>query len=206
LGYFIYTDESTPMTDITQILNEIQDGQRQRAEELLPLVYTELRRLAAQKMARESPNHTLNPTALVHEAFIRMVGQKDMPRWESRLHFYCAAAQAMRRILIDRARKKLGKKYGGGRRKQSLSDVESKISSDDRNLIDLMALDEALTRLESADKQCADLVKLRYYAGLSMDDAAQALGISPRTADSWWAYSRAFLATAMGGGDNSVNG
>jgi RNA polymerase sigma factor (TIGR02999 family) len=185
------------MNDVTQILSDIQNGQSQRAGDLLPLVYDELRRLASQRMARELPGQTLSPTALVHEAFLRLVGRDDLPRWENRVHFYRAAAQAMRRILIDRARRKMGPKQGGSLKRQPLIDsADDGVLSHDA-LLEVIALDEALSRLEQADPRSAELIKLRFFAGLSLDDAAAALGISPRTADSWWAYGRAFLAAEM---------
>lgn len=185
------------MNDVTQILSDIQNGQSQRAGDLFPLVYEELRRLASQRMAKELPGQTLSPTALVHEAFVRMVGRGDAPRWENRVHFYRAAAQAMRRILIDRARRRMGPKQGGSLKRQPLADAADEGVLNQDALLEIIALDEALARLEQTDPRTAELIKLRFFAGLSLDDAACAIGISPRTADTWWAYGRAFLAAEM---------
>jgi RNA polymerase sigma factor (TIGR02999 family) len=177
------------MSDVTRILNAIEQGDAKVANELLPLVYEELRRLAAQKMSQEHPGQTLQATALVHEAYVRLVGQ-EVQDWNSRTHFFTAAAQAMRRILIDNARRKQRLKHGGGRQKIDLQDIEPAIEvpSDD-----LIALDEALTRLAQKDKVKADLVKLRYFAGLTLEQAADLLGLSERTAKRYWAHARAWL-------------
>ena len=188
---------SKPMPDVTHILQAIDSGDAKAAGELLPLVYDELRKLAAQRMAGESPDHTLGPTALVHEAYLRLVG-KDDPGWQNRGHFFAAAAEAMRRILIDSARRKDRIKHGGGRARQELA--EGMLSGfDDR--IDLLALDDALSKLEREDAAKAELVKLRFFAGLSVEEAAAILKISRATADRWWTYARAFLYCQMQGDD-----
>ncbi len=177
------------MTDVTQILNAIEQGDAKEADKLLPLVYEELRLLAAQKMSQESPGQTLQATALVHEAYIRLVGSEDR-NWNSRGHFFAAAAEAMRRILIENARRKRSRKYGGDRRRVDIDNVELAIEglSDD-----LIVLDEALGELSKKDKVKADLVKLRYFAGLTCAQAAKMLGISRSTANEHWAYARAWL-------------
>lgn len=177
------------MSDITQILQAIDSGDAKAAGELLPLVYEELRTLAEQRMKGESPDHTLEPTALVHEAYIRLVGKAD-PGWQNRAHFFAAAAEAMRRILIDSARRKSRLRHGGNHAKVELVD-QIAMGLDDR--IDLLTMDEALAKLELEDAAKAKLVKLRFFAGLSVDEAAAILAISRATADRWWAYARAFL-------------
>ena len=177
------------MTDVTRILTAIEQGDAQAADELLPLVYEELRLLAAQKMAQESPGQTLQATALVHEAYIRLVGSKD-GNWNSRGHFFAAAAEAMRRILIENARRKGRRKYGGEHRRVDIDAEELAIEAPSD---DLIALDEALEKLSTKDKVKADLVKLRYFAGLTCDQAAKILGISRSTAYEHWAYARAWL-------------
>ncbi len=188
------------MTDVTRILNAIEQGDAQVADELLPLVYEELRLLAAQKMSQESPGQTLQATALVHEAYIRLVGS-EARNWNSRGHFFAAAAEAMRRILIESARRKKSRKYGGGRRRVDIDNVELAIegSSDD-----LIVLDEALENLSKKDKVKADLVKLRYFAGLTCAQAAKMLGISRSTANEHWAYARAWLHAETTKGDKST--
>ncbi len=177
-------------TDVTNILNDAQGGDPTASETLLPLVYAELRRLAAARMAQEQPGLTLQPTALVHEAYIRLVGGSGEPKWENRGHFFAAAAEAMRRILIDEARKRLAAKRGGGGKRQTLplEQVAQPESSED-----LLALNEALEKLTIANSQIAELVKLRYFAGLTNKQAAECLGIASRTADNYWAYAKAFL-------------
>jgi len=177
------------MSDVTRILTAIESGDAKAADELLPLVYEELRRLAAAKMSRELPGQTLQATALVHEAYIRLVGSQD-PNWSGRTHFFAAAAEAMRRILIDYARRKRRLKRGGGQQKVSLTDAEpaAEYPSDD-----LIALDEALVRLAEMDKTKADLVKLRYFAGLTLEQAAAVLNLPERTAKRYWAHARAWL-------------
>jgi RNA polymerase sigma factor (TIGR02999 family) len=185
------------MSDVTRILSAIEHGEPQAAEDLLPLVYDELRRLATAKMAHEKPGQTLQATALVHDAYLRLVDTVKVQSWNSRGHFFSAAAEAMRRILVENARRKRSWKAGGGHRRVELSDVEPAV--EDRR-IDLLALDEALAQLKAKDKRKADLVKLRYFAGLTNEQAAQALGISPSTADNDWAYARSWLRLAMVGG------
>jgi RNA polymerase sigma factor (TIGR02999 family) len=186
------------MSDVTHLLDAAVAGDRQAAAELLPLVYDELRRLAAARMAAERPGHTLDATALVHEAYLRLVAgggpDAEEPHWEGRGHFFAAAAEAMRRILVEHARRKRSRKRGGDRRRDALAPEE--IAAPERSP-DLLALDEALERLAVADATVAELVKLRYFAGLTIKDAAALLGISPRTADSYWAYARAWLAADL---------
>src|SRR5262245_2701194 len=184
------------MTDVTRLLDAAAAGDRQAAAGLLPLVYDELRRLAADKLARESPDHTLNATALVHEAYLRLVAADKSREWDGRTHFFAAAAEAMRRILVDHARHKKSQKRGGGRgRAQFREDARAAAEGPD----EILAVDEALAGLTATDSQAAELVKLRYFAGLSIDEAAQALNISPRSADRLWAYARAWLQRAVGG-------
>jgi RNA polymerase sigma factor (TIGR02999 family) len=182
------------MTDVTKILSQIESGDPSAAEQLLPLVYDELRKLAAAKLAQEKPGQTLQATALVHEAYIRLIGPADHG-WESRGHFFAAAAEAMRRILVENARHKKRLKHGGGRQRVGLeeADILSEIPSDD-----LLALDEALKNLEVKDKRKATLVQLRYFSGLTIEQAADAMGVSTTTAAEWWAYSRAWLHREMG--------
>jgi RNA polymerase sigma factor (TIGR02999 family) len=178
------------MSRITQILSAIEAGDPQSVEQLLPLVYDELRALAAYQMARESPGQTLQPTALVHEAYVRLVDQEQLQRWNSRGHFFAAAAEAMRRILVEHARHKGTVKAGGDRRRQDLADIEGPAAESD---VDLLALNEALEKLEREDKRKAQVVKLRFFAGLTIKETAQALGISESTADSDWAFARCWL-------------
>ena len=178
------------MTEVTRILRQIEQGEPVAAERLLPLVYDELKKLAAARLAHELPGQTLQPTALVHEAYVRLVDVEQAQGWKSRGHFFAAAAEAMRRILVDAARRKRREKHGGNRQRVSLDDV-APAAPDLRH--DLLALDAALTRLASQDPQAARLVELRHFAGLSVPEAAQVLGISPRTADRVWAYARAWL-------------
>ena len=184
------------MSDVTQLLDAAAGGDRQAAAELLPLVYGELRKLAAAKLAQEKPGQTLVATALVHEAYVRLVDQTTPQTWESRGHFFATAAEAMRRILIERARQKGSLKRGGEKQRVPLEDVAA--SSDDGSE-DLLALDEALKRLAASDPQAVELVKLRYFAGLTMDEAALALGISPRTAYYAWDYARSWLRQQIRG-------
>jgi len=176
--------------DVTRMLSEIESGDEDAAEKLLPLVYEELRRLAAAKMAGESPGHTLQPTALVHDAYVRMVDVAQAQNWNSRGHFFAAAAEAMRRILVERARSKNQKKCGGDRRRIELNE---NISIAAERPIDLLALDEALSEFESREPRKAALVKLRFFAGMTRDEAASALGISSTTADRYWTYARLWL-------------
>jgi RNA polymerase sigma factor (TIGR02999 family) len=182
------------MTDVTRILSAIEQGEPHAAEQLLPLVYDELRRLASQKLAQEKPGQTLQATALVHEAYLRLVDVEKAQHWDSRGHFFAAAAEAMRRILVEKARRKGGGKHGGGRTRQELDPerIAAPQAADD-----LLALDEALTRLEAAEPQVAELVKLRYFAGLTIPQAAAHLGIAPRTADAWWSYAKAWFQAAL---------
>ncbi|MFO0810784.1 MAG: ECF-type sigma factor [Gemmataceae bacterium] len=181
------------MNDVTQLLNAIDRGDRHAADRLLPLVYDELRRLAAAQMARETPGQTLDATALVHEAYLRLVGDH---RFADRGHFFRVAAEAMRRVLIDRARRKRRIKSGGGRERVPLSDAEP---AADAPADDVLALDEALDRFAALDPVKAELVKLRYFAGLSEEDAAAALGVSRATASRYWTYARAWLINALEG-------
>jgi RNA polymerase sigma factor (TIGR02999 family) len=178
------------MADVTQILNAIEQGDEHAAEQLLPLVYGALRKLAAEKMAQEKPGHTFQATALVHEAYVRLVDVDKPQPWNSRGHFFAAAAEAMRRILVEQARRKQADKHGGGRLRV---DLPEDLADPDARSDDLVALDEALSRLESHDPDAARLVKLRYFAGLSHQDAAEALGISRGAADRLWALGRAWL-------------
>ncbi|MHC4144978.1 MAG: sigma-70 family RNA polymerase sigma factor [Planctomycetota bacterium] len=179
------------MTDVTRILNAIEQGDARVTEELLPLVYEELRLLAAQKMSQEPPGQTLQATALVHEAYLRLAGAEDR-NWDNKGHFFKAAAEAMRRILIENARRKKSPKHGGDRRKVDLN--ESILVLGDRVPAETMiALDEALDKLTEKDNIKADVVRLRYFAGLTSEQAAKVLKISPTTAKRYWAYSRAWL-------------
>jgi RNA polymerase sigma factor (TIGR02999 family) len=178
------------VTNVTHILNAIEQGDRQAAAQLLPLVYDELRRLAAQKLAREAPGQTLQATALVHEAYLRLVDVAQAQNWNSRGHFFVAAAEAMRRILIERARRRATHKHGGDHRRLELDQVELTRDDQSQRLLDL---DEALDALERHDAQAAQLVKLRYFAGLTHQQAAEALGLGRRAADRLWALARAWL-------------
>jgi len=180
------------MSEVTRILSAIEQGDLHAAEQLLPLVYDELRKLAAHKLAREKPGQTLEATALVHEAYIRLVDVGQAQHWNSRGHFFAAAAEAMRRILVDQARKKKSQKHGGGLERFPLEQVEIGAP---QPAVDLLAVNDALEKFERLDKGAADLVKLRYYAGLTLPQAAEALGISSSTADRQWAYARAWLNT-----------
>ena len=183
------------MSDVTRILGAIERGDPSAAEQLLPLVYDELRKLAAQKMAREAPGQTLQATALVHEAYLRLVDEAAVRHWDSRGHFFAAAAEAMRRILVEAARRKQAAKHGGGRQRQEL-DAEA-IAAPEPEL-DLLALDAALGRLAEHDPLKAKLVELRYFAGLTGDQAAAVLDLSPSTADRQWVYTRAWLRRELG--------
>jgi RNA polymerase sigma factor (TIGR02999 family) len=185
------------MSDVTRLLNAIEQGDPHAADQLLPLVYTELRRLAARKLAREAPGQTLDATALVHEAYLRLVGDDPERSWDSRGHFFAAAAEAMRRILVDNARRKRSRKRGGGQVRQELD--EARLPAP-QPTDDLLALDEALNKLAAKDKVKADLVQLRYFAGLTLEQAAQVLGLSRSTADRYWAYARAWLHQEITGG------
>jgi RNA polymerase sigma factor (TIGR02999 family) len=178
------------MSEVTRILHAIAEGDPHASSQLLPLVYGELRKLAAQKLARETPGQTLQPTALVHEAYLRLVGADEEQHWDSRGHFIAAAAEAMRRILVEIARQKASLKRGGDR--DRVDAVESLLAAPEPRE-DLMALDAALTKLALTDTQAAELVQLRYFAGLPMWEIAEILGISLRTADRLWAFARAWL-------------
>jgi RNA polymerase sigma factor (TIGR02999 family) len=178
------------MNEVTQILGAMQQGDLKAANELLPLVYQELRRLAAFKMANESPGHTLQPTALVHEAWLRLVDKDSQAQFQNRAHFFGAAAEAMRRILIDNARRKLAQKHGGGRQRLDIQDVDVAAEAKDD---ELLAVHEALDKFAAQDKEKAELVKLRYFAGLSFEEVAEVLNISVPTANRWWAFARAWL-------------
>jgi RNA polymerase sigma factor (TIGR02999 family) len=182
------------VSEVTQILSAIQQGDPRAADQLLPLVYDELRKLAAQKLAHEKPGHTLQATALVHEAYLRLVSQEKAPSFKDRGHFFAAAATAMRHILVDNARRKLTQKRGAGRRRQPLEAVAAPEPD-----AELLALNEALHKLAAADAQKARLVELRYFAGLTGEQAAEVLGISPTTADRHWAYARAWLQAEVRG-------
>ena len=177
------------MSEVTQILTALEHGRNEAAEELLPLVYAELRRLAAYYLSRERPGQTLQATALVHEAYLRLVGSEE-PRWEGRRHFFAAAAEAMRRILIEVARHKNPPKHGSGLERIDLQDIQL---ADVPPAEELLALDEALTRLAAVDPETAELVKLRFFAGLTEGQAAELMGMSRRTAARAWAYARAWL-------------
>jgi RNA polymerase sigma factor (TIGR02999 family) len=182
------------MTELTRILDQIHQGDPSAAEQLLPLVYAELRQLAVQRLAQEKPGQTLQATALVHEAYLRLVGADPQQSWHSRGHFFSAAAEAMRRILVENARRKRGLKYGGDRQRQPLDPncIAAPEAADD-----LLALDEALTRLAATEPKVAELVKLRYFAGLTIPQAAAQLQISPRTADAWWSYAKAWFRATL---------
>jgi RNA polymerase sigma factor (TIGR02999 family) len=184
------------MSDVTELLAAVDRGDQHAAAQLLPLVYDELRRLAAARLAAEPSGNTLQPTALVHEAYLRLVGSPGGDRWDHRGHFFAAAAEAMRRILIDDARRKAAARHGGAMQRQAL-DPDGAPSPEPRE--DLLALDEALGRLESEGPLKANLVKLRYFTGLSLAEAAAALNLSERTAGRYWAYARAWLRRAVEG-------
>jgi RNA polymerase sigma factor (TIGR02999 family) len=178
------------VSDVTRILEAAQQGDPKAAEELLPMVYEELRRLAAHKMANEAAAQTLQPTALVHEAWLRLVSKEAQAQFQNRAHFFGAAAEAMRRILIERARRKRALRHGGGQQRVDVQEVEIASPSDDDQL---MAVNEALDKLTAQHQAEAELVKLRYFVGMTNDEAAKALGISPRTAKYYWTHARAWL-------------
>ena len=188
------------MSEVSRILSAIDQGDPHAAEQLLPLVYDELRKLAAQKLAQEKPGQTLQATALVHEAYLRLVGNGEEPRWDNRRHFFGAAAEAMRRILVENARRKQMHKHGGGRQRRDL-DAEALAAPEPD--VDLLALDAALRRLAAQDPLKARLVELRYFAGLTGDQAAAALGMSASSADRLWVYTRAWLRRELGLGAES---
>jgi RNA polymerase sigma factor (TIGR02999 family) len=182
------------MSELTELLNALQGGDAHAADRLLPMVYDELRRLAARQLAGEKPGQTLDATALVHEAYLRLIGPVQPRSYEDRRHFFTVAATAMRRILIDNARRKRTQKRGGGRQRQPLDGLAAPVPDEE-----LLALDEALEQLAAKDPQKARLVELRYFAGLTGAEAAEVLGISASTADRYWAYARAWLQTAVRG-------
>ena len=182
------------MTEVTHILSAIEQGDPQAAGQLLPLVYEELRKMAAQRLAQEKPGQTLQATALVHEAYLRLVDVAKVQHWNSRGHFFAAAAEAMRRILIERARHKGRLRHGGGLRRADLLDAEVAASTNDEQVL---LLDDALTRLAAARPQAAELVKLRFFAGLTLEEVAPLLDLSPRTARRLWAFARAWLRRDM---------
>jgi RNA polymerase sigma factor (TIGR02999 family) len=181
------------MSDVTRILSAIEEGDPASARQLLPLVYNELRKLAAQKLAQEAPGQTLQATALVHEAYLRLVGSEKDQHWDSRRHFFAAAAEAMRRILIDKARHKQSAKGGGALQRLVLDQGASLAAPEGAPREDLLALDEALQQLEAEDPVKAQLVKLRFFAGVPLEDAAKMLGVSPATAKRYWVYARSWL-------------
>jgi RNA polymerase sigma factor (TIGR02999 family) len=183
------------MSDVTRILSQIETGDPSAAEQLLPLVYEELRKLAAPKLADEKPGQTLQATALVHEAYLRMVDAEQVRHWNGRGHFFAAAAEAMRRILVDRARRKQTVKHGGEWQRKELDAVEVAVAE---RAGELLALDESLARLEAHDPLAAQVVKLRYFAGLSMSETAKSLNIPLRTAERNWTYARTWLHKELG--------
>ena len=185
------------MGDVTRILEEVRGGDRRATDRLLSAVYDELRRLAARKLARERPGQTLQATALVHEAYLRLLGG-EAGHWESSAHFFAAAAEAMRRILVESARRKARLKHGGGLQRREVDEADAIVMSDPT---DLIALDEALEKLTSEDKIKSDLVKLRYFAGLTVEQAGRVLGISRATADRYWTFARTWLYKEMSKGD-----
>jgi RNA polymerase sigma factor (TIGR02999 family) len=189
------------MTELTRILCEIEKGDPHPAEELLPLVYDELRRLATDRLAREKPGQTLQPTALVHEAYLRLVGADPRQPWDSRGHFFAAAAEAMRRILVERARQKMRSRHGGGLRRVDLPDVEILAPAEDEQVL---LLDDALTRLAAIRPLAGELVQLRFFSGLTIEEAATTLGVSPRTARRLWVFARAWLRRDMERAGNAV--
>jgi RNA polymerase sigma factor (TIGR02999 family) len=198
------------MSEVTQILSQIEQGDPQAGDKLLPLVYNELRNLAAAKLALEKPGQTLQATALVHEAYLRLVGNRELEqengqlggKWNSRGHFFAAAAEAMRRILIGQARHKAALKAGGQRQRVELSDVEPEIQGPQ---LDLIALDAALEELAARDERAATLVKLRFFAGLTMPQAAEVLGVSLATVENDWAYAKCWLRLQISDSDSRVS-
>jgi RNA polymerase sigma factor (TIGR02999 family) len=190
------------MSDVTRILSQIEQGDHRAAEQLLPLVYDELRKLAAAKLALEKPGQTLEATALVHEAYVRLVDVKKAQHWDSRGHFFAAAAEAIRRILIEDARKKRRIRHGGDRQR---IDLDEALSLAEAPRDELLGLDEALTKFTALEPEKADFVKLRYFAGFSIDDAADLLGISRTTAKRYWVYARAWLLAELYDSEGAAN-
>jgi RNA polymerase sigma factor (TIGR02999 family) len=182
------------MSEVTRILSAVEAGDPSAAEQLLPLVYDELRKLAAQRLAQERPGQTLEATALVHEAYLRLVQGDPTPHWHGRGHFFAAAAEAMRRILVDQARRKLTLRRGGDLQRQPIADQEIEAPEPS---VDVLAVHEALERFQAVDAMAAQIVKLRYFAGLTIPQVAETLGISTSTADRSWAYARAWLHAAL---------
>ena len=182
------------MSDVTQLLREIESGRTESADQLLPIVYDELKKLAKQRMRNERDDHTLGTTGLVHEAYLRLVNERQADSWDSRGHFFAAAAEAMRRILINHARDRARLKRGSNFRKIDLDQIDVAASTSPDDLLDF---DEALSRLSETNESCAKLVKLRFFAELTIDECAQILDVSPRTAKRYWAYARAWLADAL---------
>jgi RNA polymerase sigma factor (TIGR02999 family) len=190
------------MSEVSQILDAVAGGDQQASAQLLPLVYAELRRLATTLLSQEAPGHTLQPTALVHEAYLRLVGADDERSWNSRGHFFGAAAEAMRRILVESARRKQRIKHGGELQRQELEEYDVPVTPPPE---EILALDEALVRLAAEDAEAARIVDLHFFAGLSIDEAAEALGVSRATAYRQWAYARAWLRCELGGEGNAPN-
>ena len=191
------------MSDVTRILSAIEQGDPHAAEQLLPLVYAELRKLAAAKLAQEKPGQTLQATALVHEAYLRLVDVDEAQHWNSRGHFFAAAAEAMRRILIENARRKRGSRHGGDRQRVALDEA---LASAPAPSYDLLALDEALGRLAAREPAKAELVKLRFFGGLTLPEAAQVLGLSVPTAERYWRFARVWLYAELAGPDAHADG
>jgi RNA polymerase sigma factor (TIGR02999 family) len=189
------------MNDVTQILSRIESGDPSASEQLLPLVYDELRRLAAHRLAQEKPGQTLQATALVHEAYLRLVDGKNVPHWNGRGHFFGAAAEAMRRILVDQARHKRSHRHGGNYQRIELTAIEPAVHVE---RLDILALDEALHKLAARDPRAAELVKLRFFAGLSVPEAAQAIGVSVATAENDWSYAKAWLKLQLSTNDGEL--
>jgi RNA polymerase sigma factor (TIGR02999 family) len=190
------------VTEITSLLKAVEPGEPQAAAQLLHLVYDDLRRLAAHRLAHEAPGLTLEPTALVHEAYLRVVGTTPDRSWDSRGHFFAAAAEAMRRIPVENARRKRAVKHGAGLVRRELEEADVSMPEPRE---DLLALDEGLTELATVDRPAAELVQLRYFGGLSIPEAAEVLGLSPRTADRLWSYARAWLHCKVSGGGRDTN-
>jgi RNA polymerase sigma factor (TIGR02999 family) len=190
------------MTDVTRILSAIEEGDPSAADQLLPLVFDMLRKVAAQMLVHENPGQTLHATALVHDAYIRLVDVEKAQHWDSRGHFFSAAAEAMRRILIDQARQKKAKRRGGDLKRHAVEHIEIEAAEPS---LDVLAINEALIRFEQIDKLKADLVKLRYFTGLTISQSAEALGISSATADRYWAYARAWLHAELNKGEPNLS-